>query len=281
MNTFRKTPFRKTLLASGIALATFGIGGTAFAADTVTQDMTETRQEAQIWTTYALNPHLRANDLKVSVDNGKATLSGTVEEGVNKDLAKQIALGVSGIATVDNQIVVQPDYVAPPSTERRYGEVIDDATITSSVKSKLLWSKHTDGLSTDVDTIRGNVKLTGTADSEAAKSLAGALTANTRGVASVNNQLVVVAPKPSVADKTKAVGKKAGEEVADGWISTKVKSTLLYSSNVDGSDITVDTKDGVVTLSGTVNNGAEHALAVELAKNVRGVKSVQSKGLKI
>ncbi len=273
--------FRKTLIASAIALSSFGVAGTAFAADTVGQDVTEARQETQIWTTYALSPHLRANDLKVSVDNGKATLSGTVEEGVNKDLAKQIALGVNGITSVDNQIVVQPEYVAAPSSDRRYGEVIDDATITSSVKSKLMWSKYTDGLTTDVDTNRGNVKLTGTADSEAAKKLASQLTANTRGVVSVNNQLVVTAPKETVGDKTKAASKEAVEDVADGWISTKVKSTLLYSSNVDGSDIKVDTKNGVVTLSGTVDSSAERALAIELAKNVRGVKSVQSKGLKI
>lgn len=275
-----KTSFSKTLIVS-TALLTFGIGGTAVAGDTAAQDITEARQESQIWTTYALSPHLRANDLKVSVDNGKATLSGTVEEGVTKDLARQIALGVSGITSVDNQIAVQPEYVAAASTERRYGEVIDDATITSSVKSKLVWSKHTDGLSTDVDTNRGHVKLTGTADSEAAKNLATQLTKNTRGVVGVDNQLVVTAPKTTAVDKTKAATKEAGDDVADGWISTKVKSTLLYSSNVDGSDIKVDTKDGVVTLSGKVDTGAERALAIELARNVRGVKSVQSKGLKI
>lgn len=275
------TSFRKTLFASAVALGSLGIAGNAMAADTVGQDMTEARQESQIWTTFALNSNLRANDLKVSVDNGKATLTGTVEEGVNKDLAQQIALGVSGVTSVDNQIVVQPDYVAAPSTERRYGEVIDDATITSAVKSKLVWSRYTDGLTTDVDTNRGRVKLTGTADSDAAKSLASQLTLNTRGVVAVDNQLTVVASKPSAVDKSKAVTKEAGHDVADAWISTKVKSTLLYSSNVDGSDITVDTKNGVVTLSGKVDSSGERARAIELAKNVRGVKSVHSKGLKI
>lgn len=276
-----KTSFRKTLFASALALSTLGLAGAASAHDTMAQDVTEARQESQIWTTYALSPYLRANDLKVSVDNGKATLSGTVEENVNKDLAKQIALGVKGVTEVDNQIVVQADYVAPPSAERRYGEVIDDATITSAVKSKLLWSKHTDGLSTDVDTRRGQVKLTGTADSAPARDLAGQLALNTRGVVSVDNQILVVVHKPSMADKTKEVSKEAGKDVADGWITTKVKSTLLYSSNVDGSDISVDTKNGIVTLSGKVDNGAERALAIELTKNVRGVKSVQSKGLTV
>ena len=184
-------PFRKSVLASAVALAIGGISGAA-SADTVSQDVTEARQETQIWTTYALSPYLRANDLKVSVDNGKATLTGKVDESVNKDLAKQIALGVSGIKEVDNQIVVQPDYVAPAaSSTRSYGEAIDDATITATVKSKLLWSKSTDGLTADVDTNRGRVTLKGTADSKDAKAIAGRLALNSRGVVSVDNQLVV------------------------------------------------------------------------------------------
>jgi hyperosmotically inducible periplasmic protein len=41
----------------------------------------------------------------------------------------------------------------------------------------------------------------------------------------------------------------------------------------------VSTKSGIVTLSGKVDSGVERALAVELAQNVRGVKSVESKNL--
>jgi hyperosmotically inducible protein len=273
-------PFRKSVLASAVALSIGGISGAAN-ADTMSQDVTEARQETQIWTTYALNPYLRSNDLKVSVDNGKATLTGKVEESVNKDLAKQIALGVSGIKEVDNQIVVQPDYVAPAaSSTRSYGEAIDDATITATVKSKLLWSKHADGLTMNVDTNRGHVTLKGTADSKDAKALAGRLASDSRGVVSVDNQLVV-APTPTVGDSAKIAAKEAEQDIADSWITTKVKSTLMYSSNVDGLDIEVSTSAGVVTLKGKVDSGAERALAVELANNVRGVKSVQSKGLTV
>lgn len=273
-------PFRKSLLASSVALAIAGISGAA-SADSLSQDVTEARQETQIWTTYALSPYLRANDLKVSVDNGKATLTGKVDESVNKDLAKQIALGVSGIKEVDNQIVVQPDYVAPAaSSTRSYGEAIDDATITATVKSKLLWSKSTDGLTADVDTNRGRVTLKGTADSKDAKAIAGRLALNSRGVVSVDNQLVVT-PKPTVADSAKSAAKEAEQDISDSWITTKVKSTFMYSSNVNGSDIDVSTSAGIVTLKGKVDSGAERALAIELADNVRGVKSVQSKGLTV
>ena len=272
--------FRKSLLASSVALAIAGISGAA-SADSLSQDVTEARQETQIWTTYALSPYLRANDIKVSVDNGKATLTGKVDESVNKDLAKQIALGVSGIKEVDNQIVVQPDYVAPAaSSTRSYGEAIDDATITATVKSKLLWSKSTDGLTTDVDTNRGHVTLKGTADSKDAKAIAGRLALNSRGVVSVDNQLVVT-PKPTVADSAKSAAKEAEQDISDSWITTKVKSTFMYSSNVNGSDIDVSTSAGIVTLKGKVDSGAERALAIELADNVRGVKSVQSKGLTV
>lgn len=271
--------FRKTVFASGIAMAMAALSGSV-AADTASQNITEARQETQIWTTYALNPHLRANDLKVSVHGSTATLTGNVEEGVSKELAKQIALGVDGIRSVDNQIVVKPDYMPPVrSSDRTYGEAIDDATITSAVKSKLLWSKYTDGLATDVDTRWGKVKLTGTADSGAAKDLAGRLAMNTRGVVSVDNQLTVDGAKPTMKESAKSTVHEAGTDVADSWITTKVKSTFLYSSNVDGSDIGVSTDNGIVTLRGKVSSAAERQLAIELASNVRGVKSVHSKGL--
>jgi len=123
------------------------------------------------------------------------------------------------------------------------------------------------------------VKLTGTADSGAAKELAGRLAMNTRGVVSVDNQLTVNGAKPTMTESAKASAHEAGTEVADSWITTKVKSTFLYSSNVDGTDIGVSTSAGVVTLRGKVGSGAERALAIELASNVRGVKSVHAKGL--
>ncbi len=186
------TKSRKLVLASAITLALASISGVAV-ADMLSQDVTAARQESQIWTTYSLSPYLRANDISVSVNEGTATLSGTVEEDVDKELAKQIALGVSGIKSVDNQIKVEADYVSPAraSQERSFGEVVDDATITATVKSKLLWSKNTEGLEMDVDTRMGKVTLHGAAENDAAKELAGRMARNTRGVVAVDNQLGV------------------------------------------------------------------------------------------
>lgn len=268
--------FKKLFIPSVALLASLTFSSFSLAA-TPEQEITNARQESQIWTTYALSPYLRANDIKVSVVDGKATLTGTVEEDVNKDLATAIAMGVNGIKDVDNKIEVRADY-KPAKNERGYGDQMDDLAITSTIKSKLLWSKYTNSQSIKVNTLDGKVTLEGNADTEEAKKLAGRLAQDTRGVRSVANKLTVN-KTPGLTGMAKASTKEVGDVISDSWITTKVKSTLLYSSNVKGSDIEVTTNDGVVTLSGKLDTGAERALAVELAENVRGVKSVQAKTL--
>lgn len=277
MNIYKHS--RKLALSAAIAM-TFFTGMKGALASEVSAEITEARQETQIWTTYALSPYLRAHNIKVSVDNGKATLTGKVDEEVNKELAKQIALGVSGIKQVDNQLVVDGDYTPEPTnTGRSYGEMVDDASISTVVKSKLLWSKEAQGISVNVETKSGKVTLLGTADSAAAKELAGALANNTHGVISVNNTLVVDPSNATLAQSVEKKTDKVEQVFSDSWITTKVKSTLMYSSNVNSSTISVSTKNGVVSLSGKVNSGAEHALALKLANNVRGVKSVNGSAL--
>lgn len=274
---------RNLIVSSGLALLLTTLN-TSYAVESSTQSLTDVRQEVQIWTTYALNPYLRADKLKVSVKDGKATLTGIVPEGVNKDLAKEIALGVEGIKDVDNQIEVMTEpKVLEKTSMTVFADTIDDATITATVKSKLLWSRYTDGFKTTVVTKSGRVDLTGSAESAAAKDLAGRLAMNTRGVVSVNNKLIVSGNKPADLDQVKNAVAAASSEtertISDTWITTKVKSTLLYSSNISGSDVEVTTKSGVVSLAGHLSSGAEKALTIELAQNVRGVKSVESKGL--
>lgn len=271
-----KNSFNTLLVAPSIALLFIAMSSATFAA-TATQEVINARQETQIWTTYALSPYLRANDIKVSVDNGKATLTGKVEEDVNKDLATAIALGVNGIKDVDNKIEVNADY-KPTASERSYGDHIDDLAITSTVKSKLLWSKYTNSQSIKVETHNGKVTLNGIADTTEAKTLAGRLAKGTQGVRSVDNKLVIN-KTPGLTGMAKASTQELGTNISDSWITTKVKSTFMYSRNINGSDIEVSTNTGVVSLSGKLDSGAERALAIELAENIRGVKSVQAKEL--
>jgi hyperosmotically inducible periplasmic protein len=245
----------------------------SMSAASTAQAVIEARQESQIWTAYALSPHLRASDLKVSVRGGVAILTGEVSEEMKKDLAKQIALGVDGIKAVDNRIDINVSHLPPqPSMRRAFGDVVDDATVTSAVKSKLAWSRHADFLIVDVSTSGGIVTLQGTANTLEAKEAAGKLVMNTQGVRSMDNQLVVRGNDPNVVTSI-------GSDIADSWITTKVKSTFMYSNHVSGSEISVSTLGGIVSLSGKVDGDAQRVLAIELAGHVRGVKGVDSTSL--
>lgn len=62
--------------------------------------------------------------------------------------------------------------------------------------------------------------------------------------------------------------------MTDGAITTSLKAKFLADSTVRSADISVDTNNGVVTLSGTAPSQAAHNLALELARNTDGVKRV-------
>ena len=82
-------------------------------------------------------------------------------------------------------------------------------------------------------------------------------------------------------DRTHAANHDSNEPVTDTWITTKVKADLLATENVSGLDIKVETVDGVVTLTGAVTSQAQKDKAVEVAKQIKGVKRVEAGGLKL
>jgi hyperosmotically inducible protein len=292
-----KQPYlQPRLLSLGLAFALAGVTAAlpvsaalanppkAEAADSrsIEQRLDDARKEGRILSAYALNRNLSVFRLSADVHGNHASIGGTVDSSAEKELAEQIAKGVKGIEHVDSSIAVDPHWknTAAASSERDFADVVSDATVTAKVKSRLLWNDATDGLDINVDTERGRVTLKGTADSNESKKLAGRLAATTDGVRYVDNRLAVGGPDKGTARPTKGAH-QTEEAVSDAWITTKVKSSLLYSKNVDGLDITVDTKEGVVNLSGTVDSAAERDLAIELARQIRGVKKVETTGLKI
>jgi len=295
-----KYSLKKFVLASSIGLALAGFGGAGIAANTpakaappqattspsMSDQIGDARREVQIWTTYATNPHLHAFDLKVEVKGDKAMLNGTVQSGAAKDLAEQIALGVEGIKHVDNHLVVNANFEPPKRVagQRSFGDTVADATITASVKTKLLWNSHTDGLDIHVDTNNGRVTLTGAVADGTEKDLAGRIAMNTKDVVGVNNELTT-SGKPGTTAKTKeqvkAAANDAKETVSDGWITTKVKSSLMLTRDVEGDEISVTTDNGVVKLTGNVESNGEKQRAIEIAQNVRGVKKVDPSGIKV
>jgi hyperosmotically inducible periplasmic protein len=78
------------------------------------------------------------------------------------------------------------------------------------------------------------------------------------------------------ADKTKAMGASAGDKVDDATITTKVNAELAADKDLSAIKIDVDTKDGVVTLTGPAPSASARERATEIAKNVKGVTSVNN-----
>lgn len=71
-----------------------------------------------------------------------------------------------------------------------------------------------------------------------------------------------------------STGDRVAGAVDDAAVTTKVKAALLAEPGLRSMDIHVDTKDGVVTLTGSPDTAASRDRAVVIARNVAGVKDV-------
>lgn len=69
----------------------------------------------------------------------------------------------------------------------------------------------------------------------------------------------------------------AEEALNQGALTAKIKAKMALDDTVKALSIDVDSRDGVVTLSGTVHSEAERAKAVALARDTAGVTSVNDR----
>lgn len=76
------------------------------------------------------------------------------------------------------------------------------------------------------------------------------------------------------AAKIKAESAEARDQLADVWLSTKIHSKFVGDRDIEAREISVSTKDGVVTLKGRVLNEPMRQLAIAIAKDTDGVKQV-------
>ncbi|WP_417447597.1 BON domain-containing protein [Idiomarina abyssalis] len=75
---------------------------------------------------------------------------------------------------------------------------------------------------------------------------------------------------------TEQKAKDAGEYVDDAVITTKVKAVIFEDDNLSSMDINVETNNGIVQLSGFVDNEADIDTAENLAATVKGVKDIEN-----
>lgn len=172
-----------------------------------------------------------------------------------------------------------------------------DSWITAKVKSKLAAARDVKAFGTNVDTRDGVVTLRGEVETDAERTLAGRYAGSIEGVRRVDNQLVVrgmpdredsgVFDRGTGAredggdpDRDKVEGKGWGDRalggIDDAAITGRVKSALAGTRGTSALKTNVDTKEGVVTLTGTARSESEKELAEEVAKGVNGVRSVDN-----
>lgn len=76
-------------------------------------------------------------------------------------------------------------------------------------------------------------------------------------------------------------GHDSEQPATDTWITTKVKTTLLATDGVTGTDINVSTVNGVVTLAGVLESQAAVDKAIEVARDIEGVVDVDARALTV
>ncbi len=272
--------------------------GSLFAADV--DDQIETSfKESHVYRT-----ELRKTDLSVDAENGVVTLKGTVDNEDQRRLAEDTVRGLPGVIRVDNQV----------RATNEPKEASDD-WIALKVRGALLFHRNVSATDTHVQVRDGSVTLTGTAETEAEKALAGEYAADIKGVRNVDNQIRVVTDAEKRAEEVRddANGARAdaaraldpaapgnardldrrvdntvrnsdldqnrrtlGETIDDASITAQLKSALAVRRSTSAIRTEVTTRDGIVTIQGEAKSDAEKDLVSKLAENIQGVRSVRN-----
>jgi len=240
----------------------------------------DARLEGSLQTALALNRMLNPFRIQATVDGQRARLSGEVENDVERQLAEHVALATRGIEEVDNQLQVNAKLVEHPLELRAYAQRLEDATLAAVIRARLLWSATTEKAPIDVQSSEGVVTLRGKVDSAEAKELAGVLARTTDGVHLVNN-LVSLDSAAMAKARENPVGKVSGPQPSDSWVVDKIQTSLRFSRNLDGLNIKVASEQGMVRLSGEVVSSEQKTIAVDIARQIIGVRGVDADLLKV
>ena len=85
---------------------------------------------------------------------------------------------------------------------------------------------------------------------------------------------------PALPDRTAPITRWTHREpasAANASLTAKIKSKMALDDHVSASSIGVTTKDGRVTLTGTVGSDDERRRAVDLARDTKGVSGVDDR----
>ncbi|WP_284880852.1 molecular chaperone OsmY [Citrobacter portucalensis] len=152
------------------------------------------------------------------------------------------------------------------SSMNKVGNFMDDSTITAKVKAALVDHESIKSTDISVKTDQKVVTLSGFVESQAQAEEAVKVAKGVEGVTSVSDKLHVRDSKET------SVKGYAG----DTAITSEVKAKLLADDIVPSRKVKVETTEGVVQLSGTVDSQAQSDRAESITKAIDGVKSVKN-----
>jgi osmotically-inducible protein OsmY len=218
---------------------------------------TDDRIEASAKKSYVFKTHLKDDSIKTVSRNGDVTLTGTVADSSHKSLAQDTVESLPGVKSVDNQLKVKGESHAEHS----------DGWVGTKVKTALLFHRNVRATKTDVDVKDGIVTLSGEASSQAQRELTTEYAKDVEGVKEVKNEMTI-AKTPDKPDQT------IGEKIDDASITAQVKSSLVSHRSTSAVKTSVETTDGVVTVSGIAKNAAEKSLVTKLVNDINGVTRV-------
>lgn len=152
------------------------------------------------------------------------------------------------------------------SSMKKVDGFMDDSGVTAKAKAALVDDEAIKSTDISVETHQGVVTLSGFVTSQNQAEKAVALVQKVEGVKSVSDKLHVR------DSKSQSMKGYAG----DAATTSEIKAKLLADDIVPSRKVKVETTDGVVQLSGTVENKAQSDRAEGIAKAIEGVKSVKN-----
>ena len=259
---------RSTRCVQIVALALTG-GLAALAQQPLGDAMNDTAITARIETLFLVSDHLSPFNINTTTLNGVVTLTGSVADDVQKDLATDLAKSVDGVKDVVNNLTVVGTVVST-RPKRTWQERVNDISLAATVRSNLLYNKELKGLKIGVSAEGGNVTLFGVVNTFFEKDRIEQIVLETRGVNKVTNNLTVH------SDKSGGPVAVAGQKVSDEWIAKRVATAIALNRHVNMRSLNVKVSKGLCILTGSVDAEEQRALAESLALSVSGVEKVQN-----
>jgi osmotically-inducible protein OsmY len=222
---------------------------------------------------FALSKRLSAYAINVETKEGVVMLSGQVPTEVDKELAENVTKDVPDVKGVNNQLMVQPG-LKPSEASVREGMRVTDLEIRADLNEKMVQSQALKGQNIQVSVQDRIVTLTGQVETPAQKTGAGQLAQIIANVVEVVNNLSVSNPGAAL-NETPGMPESASK---DKDLANRVLFALFKERDnfADIVAIKAASREGVVTLSGSVVSRAERALAERIIREVDGVKGINN-----